>query len=226
MLVASILAPMLSAPFTDSLKPTIAFAVGLFPTKELFDFIKGQARKQLNLTMSAQPAEAPNLYKLQGLSEGLVDRLVSEGIESASQLATADPVKLLLNTNIEWKTILDVIDEAILFGYFSDKVVELRSFGIRGVGRLASIQDGLESKDAGVRKQAEELLSSIATVVERPEAAVRNAIYNADTDYQVAFLWHLRFDTDEGIIPTEPTSSTEPASTTGDATPRSATPAA
>jgi hypothetical protein len=53
MLVASVVAPMVSAAFAGPLKPTVAFAVGLFPTTELFDFVKGQARKGLNMSMSA-----------------------------------------------------------------------------------------------------------------------------------------------------------------------------
>ena len=93
MLVASILAPMISDAFTDSLRPLIAFAVGLFPTKEIFDFVRGQARKNLNLTTSSQPAEQANLHRLQGASETMVSRLVDEGIESAEQLASYDPFK-------------------------------------------------------------------------------------------------------------------------------------
>lgn len=189
---------MLSAAFADSLKPAIAFAVGLFPTKELFDFARGQARKRLDIAMSAQPAEAPNLYKLQGLSEGMVDRLLDQGIESAAQLATADPIKLLLRTNIEWKTILDVIDEAILFNYFGDKIEKLRPFGIRGAIELASIQDQLVGNEASARQEAQALVARIAELLEVPEPAIRNAIQNAWEDVQVDFLWSLWGDTDPG----------------------------
>ena len=196
MLVTSVLAPMLSGAFTESLRPGIAFAIGLFPTKELFDFARGQARKHLNMTMSAQPAELPNLHKLQGLSEGMVDRLLDQGIESVAQLATADPIKLLLRTNIEWKTILDVIDEAILFNYFDDDVSKLRPFGIRGAIELASIQDALADNDVNERQKAEGLVSNIASALQKPESAIKNAILNAHEDVQVDFLWNLWGDSD------------------------------
>lgn len=191
MLTASIIAPMASAPFTESLRPTVAFAIGLFPTKEVLDFVKGQARKQMGMTLSAQPAEPPTLHKLQGLSEGMIDRLLSEDIESAYQLATADPVKLLLNTNVEWKTILDLIDEAILFSYFDEGISSLRFFGIRGAIELASIQERLDGDDSMVRQQAEDLINSIATALGRPVPAIRNAVRNAYEDITVDFLWNL-----------------------------------
>ncbi len=198
MLVASILAPMISGAFTDSLKPLIAFAVGLFPTKEIFDFVRGQARKDLNLTISAQPAEKPNLHKLQGASETMVSRLIDEGIESAEQLASYDPIKLLLRTNLQWKTILDIIDQAILFDYFGDKCDRLREFGIRGSSELASIQDDLTDEDAAVRAQCERLVAGVASRLEVEEVAVRNAIRNAYEDVQVELLWDLWGDTEPG----------------------------
>jgi hypothetical protein len=196
MLVASILAPMISGAFTPSLKPLIAFAVGLFPTKEIFDFVRGQARKDLNLTTSAQPAEQPNLHKLQGVSETMVSRLIDEGIESAEQLASYDPFKLLLRTNLQWKTILDIIDQAILFDYFGEKSERLREFGIRGSIELASIQEDFTDDDAAIRAQCEQLVASIACRLEVEEIAVRNAIRNAYEDVQVELLWDLWGDTD------------------------------
>jgi len=106
--------------------------------------------------------------------------------------------KLLLRTNLEWKTILDIIDQAILFDYFGDKCERLREFGIRGSIELASIQDDLTNDDATVRAQCELLLASVALRLEVEEVAVRNAIRNAYEDVQVELLWDLWGDTDPG----------------------------
>ncbi len=191
MLVAPIIAPLLSTPFTTSLKPAIAFGIGAFPIQELYNFIKGQTSTKLNSVGSRQPTEKPNLFMLQGLSEGMVDRLIDEGFESAAQVATADPIKLLLTTNIEWKTILDIIDQAILFGYFEEKIGMLRPFGIRGAIELATLQEGLDSEDSQNRDQAEKVISCLASKLGLEPAALRNAIRNAYEDVQVQFLWNL-----------------------------------
>ncbi len=191
MLVASVLAPILSKPFADPLKATVAFAVGAFPVKELLELVKGQARDRLKFSGSLQPAEQPTLHRLQGLSESMIERLLAEGFESAEHLATADPIKLLMRTNIEWKTILDLIDQAILLDYFPDNAELLRPCGIRGAIELATIQEDLDSEDNGARAQAQKLVLSIASVLKQDEACTRNAIRNAYEDVQVEFLWDL-----------------------------------
>jgi hypothetical protein len=47
---------------------------------------------------------------LRGLSPDVIDRLRDEGIDSTMRLAYADSIRLLLKTNFEWKTILDMIE--------------------------------------------------------------------------------------------------------------------
>jgi hypothetical protein len=126
----------------------------------------------------------------------MVSRLIDEGIESAEQLASYDPFKLLLRTNLQWKTILDIIDQAILFDYFGEKSERLREFGIRGSIELASIQEDFTDDDAAIRAQCEQLVASIACRLEVEEIAVRNAIRNAYEDVQVELLWDLWGDTD------------------------------
>ena len=50
----------------------------------------------------------------------MLQRLQDNGFESAEHLAGDDPIKMLLKTNVEWKVILDLIDQAILFGYVGE----------------------------------------------------------------------------------------------------------
>ena len=191
MLIASILAPIVSKPFADSLKLAVGFAIGAFPVRQLFDFVSNQAKDRLKVSQTELPKEKSTLRKLHDLSEGMVDRLENEGFESASQLATADPIKLLLRTNIEWKTILDIIDQAILFDYFGEDKELLRPIGIRGATDLASIQDDLISKDSTVRELAEKLVMLIATKLKQDEIVIRYAIVYTYNDVQADFVWHL-----------------------------------
>jgi hypothetical protein len=191
MLIASILAPIVSKPFADSLKLAVAFAIGAFPVRQLFDFVSNQAKDRLKLGQTELPKEKSTLRKLHDLSEDMVDRLENEGFESASQLATADPIKLLLRTNIEWKTILDIIDQAILFDYFGEDKELLRPMGIRGATDLASIQDDLISEDSKVRELAEKLVGLIAGKLTQNETVIRYAIVYTYNDVQADFVWHL-----------------------------------
>jgi hypothetical protein len=132
MLVAPALAPLIGGAFTDALKPLLGFAIGTFPVVALQDFIKRQAKEKFNLAGSAEPTEGPTLNQLEGMTDGMLARLLNEGYESVQQLASADPFKLLLKTNLDWKTVLDLIDQAILFNYTGPNGASLRTIGIRG----------------------------------------------------------------------------------------------
>ena len=132
MLVAPALAPLIGGAFTDALKSLLGFAIGTFPVVALQDFIKRQAKDKFNLAGSVEPTEGPTLNQLEGMTDGMLGRLLNEGYESVQQLASADPFKLLLKTNLDWKTVLDLIDQAILFNYTGPNGASLRTIGIRG----------------------------------------------------------------------------------------------
>jgi hypothetical protein len=191
LVLAPILAPMVTAAFTDSLQPVLAFGVGAFPVATLLNFIKGQARTKLNITGLSEPAEGPTLQYLQGITPTMLQRLQDSGFESVEHLAGADPIKMLLKTNIEWKVILDLMDQAILFGYVGEKIAMLRPLGIRGAIELATIQDSLESDEAQEAQRALNLVAYAAKVLEQDESAVLNMIMDTYEDVQVNFLWSL-----------------------------------
>jgi hypothetical protein len=191
MLVAIVIAPMLTAAFADAARPFLAFTIGAFPIRELQDFIRGQARNKLNLTAQSEPVEQPTLHHLQGITSNMLQRLQDEGIHSVAHLAGADPIKLLLKTNIEWKVILDLIDQAILHGYVDEKIAALRRCGIRGAIELASLRADLSSNDAVARDRASRVTQAIANKLDEDFAAVSNMVRNVDEDVQVNLLRSL-----------------------------------
>ena len=75
------------------------------------------------------------------LPASVIDRLTKEGISSTEQLANADPIRLLLRTSIEWKTILYMIDGTLLFNYLGEKASVLRKKGFRTTIELAELGD-------------------------------------------------------------------------------------
>jgi len=102
-----------------------------------------------------------------------------------------------MRTNIEWKTILDIIDQAILVGFFGEKAEVVRPYGIRGAIELASIQEDLDSEDTKVAEEAQRLIVAMASKLEEEEAGIRNAIANSYEDVQVEFLRDLWGETAE-----------------------------
>ena len=190
MLIVAALAPLVSLPAADSLHPLIGFAIGAFPLSALQDFVKRQA-KDRGLSSSAEPTEAPTLNLLQGMTDGMLDRLLNEGYEGIQQLANTDPFKLLLKTNLDWKTVLDLIDQSILFDYTGPKGTTLRAIGIRGSIELATIQQNLNSNKLHEVAEGSKLIALVAGKLGEDEAGVRNLVKNAFEDVQVNLVWDL-----------------------------------
>jgi len=175
--------------FESDLEVFAAFGLGAFPVKTLKDFVKGEARKRFNMSGASVPAEGPTLHKIQGLSKEINERLLEEGIYSTENLANADPIKLLLRTNFEWKVILDIIDQAILFGYVGVKIENIRPMGIRGAIELLEL--GRRLKIPETTDLAERLCEEIAQVLGKTKDAVKNLIQTIIEDPQVDLIWNL-----------------------------------
>jgi hypothetical protein len=173
------------------LKPLAAIAVGAFPVQTILDFLKGQAHSKLGFTGMSEPAELPTLHYLQGMTPAMLQRLNSEGNESAEHLAGADPFKMLLNTNLEWKVILDLIDQAILFGYIGDQIVGLRPMGVRGAIEFGTLHKPAIEKDRRLRESSLLLTGSIAKLLKVDNVAVCNLAENAYEAVQVNLIWDL-----------------------------------
>jgi hypothetical protein len=187
-LIAPILGFLISQPLTPSIHVFVGFAVGAFPAKTMLDFLKSQMKKQTNWGSDVRRAEEPNLYKIQGFTKEMIDYLGDEEIDSTAHLAQADPIKLLLRTNIEWKVILDVIDQSILFNYIGDKLRTLCPIGIRGAIEVAIIGQALLSENPEVRKRAAALVKLVASKLGEPDRGVLNLIEMLNEDVQVEFI--------------------------------------
>jgi hypothetical protein len=191
LLVAPVLGYLVSLAFDDALRPLIGFVVGAFPARTLLDYARGVAKKTINLDTASHPVQEPTLDKIQGMTADMIETLDGEGITSTAHLAQADPIKLLLRTSIEWKLILDIIDQAILFNYVEDKIAQLRSIGVRGAIEFAYVGVALEDKNAGRKKWAEKTVESVASTLGKDEQAVRHFMRVLNEDTVVEFIWDL-----------------------------------
>lgn len=191
LLIAPILGYLVGAPLNDSGKLMAGFAVGVFPLKQLLDFVQSRGAKLLNIDPAKVAVESPTLQHLQGITKEMLDILNDECIHSCQHLAQANPIKLLLRTRLEWKLILDFIDQAYLFNYVGEKMSLLRPLGIRGAIELATLERDLADTDDEVTKTAEAFLGRVGLKLGQDVIEVRNLITTLDEDIQVQFIWAL-----------------------------------
>lgn len=192
LLMAPILGYLVGAPLNDSGKLMAGFAVGVFPLKQLLDFVQSRGAKLLNIDPAKVEVEGSTLQHIQGMTKEMLDILDDECIHSSQHLAQADPIKLLLRTRLEWKIILDFIDQAYLFNYIGDKIPLLRPLGIRGAIELATLErDLVDPDDDEGRKAAEAFVGKVGLKLGQDVKEVRNLITTLDEDIQVQFIWAL-----------------------------------
>jgi len=171
----------------------ISFLIAVFPVDTLQSLVRNLARKYMPGLISEAPAQAPSLYKLQGMTERVINRLADENIESAERLAYSDPLKLMVRTNIPWVTIVDLIDAALLYGYLGDGVQKTPTMGIRGSIEAARLGADLfkAGVDPAILQRAEATLTEFATVLSIGLESARYLILTLWEDQQVQFIWSL-----------------------------------
>lgn len=197
-LVAAVLSGLVQFAAAAPITPLVAFGIGAFPLQSLADFVKATAKDKVALSGTAAAASPPNLSSLQGMSESTFDQLSVEGITTTQQLANADPIKLLLNTNLEWATILDLIDQAMLHTYLGDDVQKIRPAGVRGAIEFSAIyisQFGSDQVEAalGAKQQAD-----VAAKLGQTEVAVQSLADTLRLDPKLQYLRQLWFGQGEG----------------------------
>jgi hypothetical protein len=143
----------------------LAFGIGVIPVGIVIDATSGKAREVLGIKPNSIPAQPPDLHHLQGMTEPVQHKLFDQGISSCEQLAYASPVKLLARTNLEWLTILDFIDQALLYQYVQEKVSGLRILGIRGAIQVASLALELHDRNERTLLEARAALSRVAVAL-------------------------------------------------------------
>ena len=169
-----------------------AFGLGAFPLNQVMNFVKARAKEHFRIGDVTVPSESPTLHKIQGLTEEMIARLEDEGLNSTEHLANTDPIRLLLKTSFEWNTILDIIDQAILFNYVGDKIEKLRPIGIRGAMEVAELDYRIKDfNDPNAQNDAKAMAEVIGGKLEQDPIAIKNLIHTLTTDPRVNFIWTL-----------------------------------
>jgi len=131
----------------------------------------------------------------------LLDRLEEADVASPTGLANADPFQLFLRTNIIWRHILDLIDQAILAQYVGEKIRAVRSAGIRGsieaalvAQRLLPPNEGDDPPDPSVVESAGVTNERVSFVLDQAPQVTRNLLQNLYEDAQVKLISDLWFE--------------------------------
>lgn len=187
--------------------PSIAaFGIGLFPVEKTWKVISEKTAQWVDAGESEGELGA-DLAAIQGLEDSRNRRkLVDIGITSVQSLATADPLFVFFQTTFPIRTIVDMIDKAILYLYIGPKVNELRSHGINGVIELVALAKLIEKTPAyragngaaTVRfskffeeVNADQLLKDVATVLGQSVDELKAFIYNMYYDPVLMFIYDV-----------------------------------
>jgi hypothetical protein len=191
------LGPVLGGYISSLANPQIggflAFAVAAFPTGAIRERIEALARSKLNLPDSTEPSAKPKWELIQGLTPDIIDRLKRGGVSSAAHLANEDPMRLLRVTNIEWRNILDMLDQAYLAVYVEEKIERLRPLGIRGSVEMGAVYDRAQSNNKDRKERAEAVIVKIGEVLQTEPVGAMNLARMLAHDPVVGLLKRLWF---------------------------------
>jgi hypothetical protein len=196
MLSSPIIAMALSSALNDAFAIPAAFGIGMLPFNEVFSYLTVQTRRKLGVADAAVTPSAPDLNELQGIDKELLERFQNEGINTIQQLGLGDTLSIFLSVNVEWKTLLDLVDQAVLYCFVGEAVIPLRRRGIRGAIEVIELGERLRAPEPEVRDNARELLRDMAALLGVPEASTLNLVQTIAANGQallVRSLWEDAF---------------------------------
>jgi len=132
---------------SDSVGPFVAFALGSFPLTALNAMLQRLANK--NLGLDAAPSETTDdIIKLQGINRAIVERLSEEDINTITQIAYCDPVRLIMRSNLTFNFVTDCMNQALAWMYLQGDLDNIRPLGVRGAVEIRCLIQELDNVDA------------------------------------------------------------------------------
>ena len=173
----------------------LAFFIGVFPQIGI-QLLKAGTGKLLSHAIPSMSARFP-LSDLDGLTVWDQARLLEEGIEDVHALATANLVDLLLGTRVPVNTLIDWVDQALLYlsvptecGDRSPRD-DLRMFGIRTATDLVRVWDGARPGTQLVRARIARVLAGDEDMgTAAAEAILMSLAGNPNLAHAQAFRGH------------------------------------
>jgi hypothetical protein len=178
----------------DRLAWPVAFGLGVLPTPAVRSYIADRTRKALSIANPSDAPAMPPLTALQGWNTELSEKLARAGISSIQELACSNQFQLFLRSNLEWRVILDLSDQAMLILYIGEAIERLRPLGIRSAVELADINWSKDDQDFFGDLTPAQSIQSIASALGMEEQSVQLLIVSLSGDATVNFLGALWSD--------------------------------
>ena len=189
LLIAVPLGSSLASFGNPTLKVSIAFLLGAFPTTTLFTIARRLGAKQFGLGDDAvKNSGNSELEKLESVGKETAERLCDEGISSIAALAWTDPIDLTIRTNLEFSFVVDCISQALLWIYTRDDVQQLYVLSLRGAMEVAAFVADLESTNPITKAEAEKTLEEAAARVKVTKEAFHQTLLEVSGDPSTKFL--------------------------------------
>lgn len=183
--------------FDPKISYSISFILGAFPVKTLKAFFQGIPGKYLSKfsNKKLESEDVSHRFKcIEGLHPLHIKRLQEEDIHCNQNLAFQDPLRLYLRTNIEWKVLLDLVDQAFLFCYVEEKITNLRKFGIRGAIEFASLYMEYLDVENGSDEECKHIrcvISEVSKILEIKEDCTIQVMHQLYDDLHLKYIWML-----------------------------------
>jgi hypothetical protein len=188
----------------------ILFFIGLFPAWAM-DAVRRRAQnlfKARDVGCDVLP-----LCLIDGLDDGIGDRLAELGVWDIQHIAASDPVVLAAKSLYPIRRVVDWMDQALLISYVRGQISHFRSVGVRGaidfallysdaMGFDSEIEDLNNPEDqAAYRKKladrAAEIFKVLAQKTGLSEASLNAIGRSLYEDAVVNFIWDLWFHADK-----------------------------
>jgi hypothetical protein len=169
----------------------VAFGLGVLPVSYTRSFVVERARKILNLPSPTISQSKPPLTALQGWNAELLERLARAGVTSIQELACTNQFQLFLRSNLEWRVLLDLSDQALLMMYIGEDVQKLYPLGIRSAVEIAEIDWSEDDKTFFSGFTRGQAIQKIAALLNSDELSVQMLIKSISVDATVNFLGAL-----------------------------------
>jgi hypothetical protein len=187
----------------------VLFFIGLFPSWAM-DAVRRKAQDIFKPTTAG--CDVLPICLIDGLDDGIADRLAEIGVWDIQHIASADHAVLAAKTLYPIRRILDWMDQAILISYVRAQVTHFRAVGVRGAIDFAvlyrdamSLEYDFEGISKGEDQQAyrkkladraTEVIKALSQKTELSEASLNAIGRSLYEDPVVRFIWDLWFEPD------------------------------
>jgi hypothetical protein len=172
----------------------LAFAAGALPIRTIRSFLTDRALAGLKLSAAPETSAHPSLELIQGWTPDVASRLARAGVTSAEQLACTDPFQTFLRSNLPWRVILDLSDQALLLMYVGENIKKLRPLGIRSAVELAFLGWRTDEPKYHYEMSHTDAFKCVATATETSVENTKLLIRSLADDLTVEFLASLWTD--------------------------------